>query len=94
MALTVLAAYDIPVDRRRARLAALLQSWGDRIQLSVFLCTIEDDQLGVLRDTIAAIIDPDEDSVFLVRQCKDCWSGVINLGQSEPPRDDPFWGVF
>ncbi|MFI8774620.1 CRISPR-associated endonuclease Cas2 [Gordonia sp. NPDC062954] len=38
MAVTILVAYDITEDRRRARLAALLQAWGDRIQYSVFIC--------------------------------------------------------
>ena len=66
MAVTLLVAYDITVDNRRARLAALLQSWGDRIQYSV----------------------------FVVRQCKDCWEGLSVLGQGEPPRSEPYWRVF
>ena len=35
--LTLVAAYDGSSDPRRARLAALLQGYGDRIQKSVFI---------------------------------------------------------
>ena len=32
----IIVAYDISEDSRRARVSALLASWGDRIQRSVF----------------------------------------------------------
>ncbi|WP_267618118.1 hypothetical protein [Gordonia bronchialis] len=35
MALTVLAAYDITEDGHRARLAAILQSWGASYQIKI-----------------------------------------------------------
>lgn len=91
VALTVIAAYDVSKDSRRARLAALLQSCGDRIQYSVFLLTIADDELAELRDRALAIIDPDTDSVYLMRQCADCWSRVECIGQSLPPTQELFW---
>ncbi|MFT4124893.1 MAG: CRISPR-associated endonuclease Cas2 [Gordonia sp. (in: high G+C Gram-positive bacteria)] len=94
MALTVLVAYDITQDRRRARLAALLQSWGDRIQYSVFICTIADDALPTLEAEVTKMIDVDEDSVFIVRQCKTCWAGLVTIGQGEPPHEDLLWEAF
>lgn len=36
--MTVLIAYDIPVDARRERLAKLLLEHGERVQYSVFVC--------------------------------------------------------
>ena len=45
MALTVVIAYDISEDRRRARVAAVLQAYGDRVQRSVFIATLEPDRL-------------------------------------------------
>jgi CRISPR/Cas system-associated endoribonuclease Cas2 len=45
MALTVVIAYDICDDKRRARLAATLQRGGDRVQRSVLVCTLEHDDL-------------------------------------------------
>src|SRR5581483_10587436 len=41
VALTYMIAYDISEDNRRARVAATLQAYGDRIQRSVFVCTLE-----------------------------------------------------
>jgi hypothetical protein len=41
VALTVIIAYDISDDRRRSRVAANIQVWGDRVQRSVFLSTLE-----------------------------------------------------
>ena len=32
-----LVAYDIPDDKRRSRVAHLLESYGDRVQFSVFV---------------------------------------------------------
>lgn len=37
----ILAAYDVAVDGRRSRLAALLQSVGDRVQKSVFVLSVD-----------------------------------------------------
>lgn len=91
---TVIVAYDIPVDKRRARIAALLQSWGNRIQYSVFVCTVGDDQVSILHDEVNRLIDPDQDSIYIIRQCKMCWTGLTSLGQGEPPRPETYWGVF
>lgn len=91
MALTIVAAYDVHADSRRARLAALLQTCGDRIQLSVFVLTIGEDELGELRQRAASIIDPEKDSLYLLRQCATCWEGVCCDGQAAPPTQEYFW---
>lgn len=56
MALTVVIASDISDDRRRARVAATIQVWGNRIQRSVFICTLDHDQLTDLTARLAEII--------------------------------------
>lgn len=94
MALTVVAAYDVAEDQRRARLAALLQTFGDRIQFSVFLLTIGQDDLADLEGRALAIIDPDEDSLYLFRQCISCWESVRCLGQAMPPTQELFWAAL
>lgn len=94
MAVTIVVCYDVTDDRRRARLAALLQSWGDRIQYSVFLCAIEPEQAEVLTTEMTRILDLDDDSVFILRQCKTCWSDLITLGQGEPPTEALYWEAF
>jgi CRISPR-associated protein Cas2 len=73
-----LIAYDITDDRRRGRLAKLLQSFGDRVQYSVFVCDLRPARLVRLRQSILGLISPGEDSVLT------CDLGrVADLGQKQ-----------
>lgn len=94
MALTVVAAYDVHDDGRRARLAALLQTSGDRIQYSVFLLTAEEPELAELLVRGRALLEPEEDSLYVFRQCASCWDGVVCVGQAHPPTQELFWAVW
>ena len=94
MALTVLAANDVQDNGRRARVAAALQHWGTRIQLSVFICTIDHDGLKTLVETVQRIIDPERDSFMVLRQCEQCWDHLLILGQSEPQPKTYYWAVM
>ncbi len=94
MALTVIAAYDVANDSRRARLAALLQTWGDRIQDSVFVLTLGDDDLADLRGRAISLLDPQMDSLYLLKQCATCWESLNCVGQSSPPKDELYWSAL
>lgn len=94
MALTVLISYDIVADSRRAKVAASLQMWGDRIQDSVFICSLDADELQQLRERVEGLIQPEVDSVYFVGLCKSCWDGLVVLGQAHPPVPDLFWEVL
>lgn len=94
MALTVVIAYDVSEDRRRARLAGLLQRYGDRIQFSVFLCRVADDELVQLMDEAKGLVDPSTDSIYTIHQCLDCWGKVTTMGQARPPEPVFYWAVF
>ena len=60
-----LVAYDIPDDRRRSRLAKLLESFGDRVQFSVFVVDGSPVILQRVRIAIGEKIDPRCDSVLI-----------------------------
>lgn len=90
----VLAAYDIVADSRRARLAALLQTLGDRVQRSVFMIDIAPADLPQLRERSMQIIDPMADSLFFLHQCAVCWDKLEMLGQAEPPERVLFWSAL
>ena len=94
MALTHVIAYDISDDRRRARVAAVLQAYGDRIQRSVFVATVEDDTLREARDRISQIINPDTDSVYVFRQCAACWEAIGIHGQATVAGEALYWAVL
>jgi CRISPR-associated protein Cas2 len=59
-----LIAYDVPDDRRRTRLAHKLETYGDRIQYSVFVCDLKPARLVRLRATVRDLIQAGEDSVL------------------------------
>ena len=94
MALTHVIAYDISEDRRRARVAAVLQAYGDRVQRSVFVCTVEAETLREIRVRIGEIIDPETDSVYVFRQCAACWDAVGIHGQATVTEEPLYWAVL
>jgi CRISPR-associated protein Cas2 len=94
MALTVLVAYDITEDRRRARAAATLQRWGDRVQYSVFIVTVTPEDYDQLLAALTDIIDPDEDSILALRQCGTCWDSKVVIGQVAPPEPVLYWAAL
>jgi CRISPR-associated protein Cas2 len=70
----VVAAYDVSEDSRRSRVAAMLQMHGDRVQKSVFVLSIDADDLAALRSSVwHGVLDLDEDSFYVFHQCADCW---------------------
>ena len=94
MALTHVIAYDISDDHRRARVAAILQTYGDRIQRSVFVCAIEPGLLAEARERISEIINPETDSVYVFRQCAACWETVGIYGQATMAGEALYWAVL
>lgn len=94
VALTVIAAYDVANDNRRARLAALLQTWGDRVQESVFILTLGDEDLADLRGRAILLLDVHEDSLYFFRQCATCWDSLYCVGQASPPKDELYWSAL
>lgn len=92
--LTLIAAYDVRHDDRRARLAAMLQSVGDRVQKSVFVLMIDTQSFSELQLRAGQIIDPDTDSLLFFRQCATCWDSHVPLGQGHVPEEVTHWAVF
>jgi CRISPR-associated protein Cas2 len=56
-------AYDIPDDRRRTRIAKVLESYGDRLQYSVFIVTARPAKLVRMRDSLTGLVKANEDSI-------------------------------
>lgn len=94
MALTYVIAYDISEDGRRARVAAVLQAHGDRVQRSVFVCALEAETLQEIRDRVTGIINPVTDSVYVFRQCAACWETVGVYGQATVSHEPLYWAVL
>jgi CRISPR-associated protein Cas2 len=66
-----LVAYDIRDDRRLRNIAGCVEGYGTRIQYSVFVCDLSDQEKVIMRGDIEALMKASEDSVM-----------VIDLGQA------------
>ncbi|AEV16378.1 MAG: CRISPR-associated endonuclease Cas2 [Thermus sp.] len=56
-------AYDIPDDTRRVKLANLLKGYGERVQLSVFECYLDERLLEDLRARARKLLDLSQDAL-------------------------------
>lgn len=61
----MLIAYDVPDDRRRARVATALKSYGDRVQYSVFVADLAPVRIARMRRAVEQLIALDQDSVLI-----------------------------
>jgi CRISPR-associated protein Cas2 len=91
MAMKMVVAYDISNDNTRSRVAALISSWGDRIQKSVYQSLLESHELTELLERIDQLINHNHDTVHVFPICSNCSNSVRFIGQAKPPSDDPYW---
>ena len=75
--------YDIVDDSRRRQVAACLDSYGDRIQGSVFELRVPARLLGECQDSLEHLIDPGEDIVAIYTLCAGCEVRRVYLGDSD-----------
>ena len=61
-----LVAYDIRDDRRLRSIAGCMESYGTRIQYSVFVCDLSDREMILMRGDVEALMKKSEDSVMVV----------------------------
>lgn len=73
-------AYDSPSDKRRRKLAVLLEGYGVRVQESVFECELPDELFHRLRARLLRLIKPEEDAVRLWPLSRRCCARIVNLG--------------
>jgi len=77
------AIYDIKDDKIRRNIAKLCKKYGlYRVQLSVFLGTIEPNQLDELYLRSKDLIDEELDSVYLFPMCQKDFKQVRTIGQA------------
>jgi len=76
----VLIAYDIPSNRRRARVSKLLTGYGERIQFSVFECHLTTARYLELRNRLVPLVQPRLDRVSFYPLCQACFDRAETLG--------------
>ncbi len=89
MGLTVVA-YDIPHDRRRARLHTLLLGYGEPVQESLFECELDEPATRKLRAALKRLVRP-VDKVRLYPICAECAARIDDgRGELRPPAPEVY----
>ena len=78
-----LLAYDMGDNKRRSKLAKLLESLGLRVQGSVFEGWLTKSELSEIRRRSEKLIHPEEDSLRIYPICGSCRERMILLGSGE-----------
>lgn len=87
----IVVAYDIADDRRRNRVAKILEDYGDRVQESVFELILDTDRrYQTMQARLADAIDTTEDAVRVYHLCQACVQATVLLGLGSTTQDEPF----
>jgi CRISPR-associated protein Cas2 len=77
-------AYDVTEDKRRNKVADLLELHGTRRNKSVFECMLTDSQLNKIRAELPKLIDATTDTVLIYRICLNCYVQSETIGKNTP----------
>lgn len=80
----VLVVYDIPDNKRRNKLAKFLEGHGERVQLSVFECFLDLEEMKHLYQQIHKRVKLPEDNVRFYWISHDSVSRVLTIGGDQP----------
>jgi len=88
----ILVTYDIQDDKKRNKIASILEDFGTRVQYSVFECNLTEKQVQTLRHRLVRFIG-DGDSIRYYRLCTDCLTHVLVDGEGKVTKDPAFYIV-
>jgi CRISPR-associated protein Cas2 len=77
--------YDITLNKKRNKVAALLEQYGTRRNKSVFECMVTESQLKKIRAELLRWIEPQTDTILIYRVCLNCYVQSETLGKQTPP---------
>lgn len=80
-----LVTYDVSNNRRRTKLANLLEDYGKRVQESVFEIWLTPAHLRELQKRMKKFIKPEEDNVRMYHLCQLCCDRVQVIGEGPVP---------
>lgn len=69
-------AYDIADDKRRYRVAKILESIASRINFSVFECMLSEPQYKDLIKQLETVIDKENDEIAFYPICRRCYTQI------------------
>jgi len=85
-------AYDIPSDKRRAKVHKVLSGFGQWTQYSLFELFLSDKELVLLQSKLEKLLNPEKDSIRFYPLCAACRRGIETVG-SPPPQEPQLYLV-
>ena len=82
-------SYDIPDDKRRKKIADLLEGYGQRVQYSVFECPLNREKYNDFRRRLRKIVKLEEDNVRFYPLSTHTLSQVETWGVGVPVIEPP-----
>lgn len=80
-----LVSYDITSDKRRKKIANILENYGKRIQYSVFECNLDTKRYKKLyQEIMKETADMTDGSVRFYYLCENCVPKMRLIGQEQP----------
>lgn len=83
--------YDIPDDKRRTKVAKTLDSYGDRVQFSVFEALLDRRLFAAMMSKLEPLLDPKEDTLRAYPLCAGCVKRQVKIGvgaNDTPPGEE------
>jgi len=68
----MVVAYDIADNRRRSKIARVLEQYGIRCNESVFECLLTESRIQKMQQLLLKLADSDEDSILYYYLCLPC----------------------
>ncbi len=70
--LFIIVAYDIASDKRRQKVAKILENYGERVNYSVFECMLHRTKAETMKQELYKTIKEGKDTILLYYLCKHC----------------------
>lgn len=70
-------AYDVNSDKKRVKVAKILEKHGARINLSVFECMFTQLQYSIVKQEIRKLINPQKDTIIYYPICMTCFTKIV-----------------
>lgn len=77
--LFLLVAYDIAADRRRRKIAQVLENYGSRVNFSVFECLVSVADSEKMMQELSGLMKAGKDAVIVYTLCKPCVNKRLSL---------------
>jgi len=77
----IVVAYDVANDKRRLKIAKMLEQYGLRCNESVFECILTEAKTREMKNKLLNVADESEDSILIYNLCMPCTVKRENIGK-------------